>query len=110
MIYPKPPLGNRDYFNAALVERQITYMSSGRAPGRSGIRNELVKHCGKAIAPVLAKFYNLCIRTGFIPSNWRIARIIPIPKKENATDISDHRPISLTEILRKLFERLASVY
>ena len=109
-VYLKPPPSQGDYFNEERVRAHISTLSTGKAPGRSGIRNELIKHCSEAISPVICKFFNLCIKVGYVPSNWRIARIVPIPKKERATNIADHRPISLTEILRKLFERLLLPY
>jgi hypothetical protein len=104
--FSKPPANQNEYFNVADVSAIISHLSSGKAGGRTGIRNELIKYCAESISRTLCLFFNLCAQSGFIPTSWKIARIVPIPKKEKAKEIADHRPISLTEILRKIFERL----
>jgi hypothetical protein len=40
-----------------------------------------------------------------IPSNWHLARIQPVAKKGDLTCIQNYRPISLTEVPRKIFEK-----
>ena len=88
-----------------LVTETISMMATGKAPGSSHICNELLKYCGPALGGCLAMFYNKCLKSGFVPSEWREARIVPIPKVPGSRRISDHRPISLTDVLRKTFER-----
>jgi hypothetical protein len=39
-----------------------------------------------------------------VPSSWKTAIVVPVPKKGDFCDIENYRPISLTETLRKLFE------
>ena len=108
--FTKPPPNQVEYFSEAGIEEVTRFLSSGRAGGRTGIRNELIKYCSEGISKTLYLFFNRCAQWGFVPSSWKVARIVPIPKKERASEISDHRPISLTEILRKLFERLLLPY
>jgi hypothetical protein len=100
-----PPHGDKEWVSKDEVREVIAHLASGKAGGRSGLRNELVKHTSRSSAEVLAKYFNMLINTGFIPSAWRKAMIVPIPKKPRSSEISDYRPISLTEILRKIFER-----
>ena len=45
-------------------------------------------------------------RNSVVPTSWKLTRIQPVPKKGDLTQISNYRPISLTEVLRKLFERI----
>ena len=83
----------------------LKQMATGKAPGASGISVEIIKYLGRAFANRLCAFFNKLIESGFIPTPWRQARIIPIPKVAGSRNIADYRPISLTEILRKVFER-----
>lgn len=39
-----------------------------------------------------------------VPSSWTRSLIYPVPKKGNLSVISNYRPISLIEVLRKIFE------
>jgi hypothetical protein len=51
--------------------------------------------------------YNECLRTGFFPTNWKTARILPItkPGREDSTDPSKYRPISLIKTAGKVSEK-----
>lgn len=59
------------------------------------------------LAPKLAVVFRLLVKSGTFPSCWRKANITPIPKGASASTLpSEYRPISITPILSKLFERL----
>ena len=46
---------------------------------------------------------------GSFPACWRQANITPIPKGPPASSIVNYRPISISSVLSKVFERLVSV-
>ena len=50
--------------------------------------------------------FNISIRNSFVPTQWKEANIIPVPKVPKPTEPSDYRPISLTSCLCKVLERL----
>ena len=56
-------------------------------------------------APISALF-NMCLRYSFVPSQWKLANIVPIPKIPHPEVCSDYRPIALTSVLCKIFERI----
>lgn len=64
----------------------------------------------KEVAPVLARplefIFNLCFTRAEVPSRWRTAFVIPIPKKPPANSPHSYRPISLTSILARIFEKI----
>ena len=41
-----------------------------------------------------------------IPNIWKTSKIIPVPKKEKTTTMNDLRPIALTSVIMKCFERI----
>ena len=43
------------------------------------------------------------------PVCWRVANVTPIPKGPPSFSVANYRPISLTHMLSKVFERLVSV-
>jgi hypothetical protein len=46
------------------------------------------------------------LRQGSFPQCWRIAHVTPIPKGSSSPSPSQYRPISITSVLSKVYERL----
>ena len=90
------------------VEQVIESLKQKKAPGLSGITNEIAKLIFKAIPKKITSMYNKCLKTGSFPANWKIAKVIPItkPGKEGGGDPSMYRPISLLNTEGKILEKL----
>lgn len=88
------------------IGKWIRWMSTGKAPGVSKMSIELFKAAMPTVTMPLVVLFNECIRLRRVPTSWTKAILVPIPKKERPNGIGDHRPISLTEHVRKLFEHI----
>ena len=44
--------------------------------------------------------------TGLIPTQWKIANVVPVHKKDDCNSICNYRPISLSCICSKIMERV----
>ena len=53
--------------------------------------------------------FRLLLRLGSFPVCWRVANVTQFPKDPPFSSASNYRPISLTPILSKVFDRLVSV-
>ena len=49
---------------------------------------------------------NTILKQGKFPSVWKVSNIEPIPKSNPATEVKDYRPVELTFIIARTFERL----
>ena len=49
------------------------------------------------------------VRLGIVPACWRQANVTPIPKGPPSSSVANYRPIYITSVLSKVFERLVSV-
>jgi hypothetical protein len=58
------------------------------------------------LAPVHTKVLNLSLHEQHVPSLWKLANISPIQKESTLSDCSQLRPISLTNIIMRLFEKI----
>ncbi|XP_022809436.1 uncharacterized protein LOC111346415 [Stylophora pistillata] len=58
------------------------------------------------LAPVVTDVFNSSLQQHKVPSSWKMADIKPIPKESPLTCCTQLRPISLTAIIMRLFERL----
>ena len=52
----------------------------------------MLKYCAYSIVPSLTKLFNLSLISGTFPSEWKAARIVPIPKTDSpSVSTSDYR-------------------
>lgn len=94
-------------FNYEDVENAIKKLSNGKAPGADGLNAEAFKFGGVAIKAVLASFFNLCGKSQMTPSAWNESIVIPIYKnKGSKTEIKNYRPIALTIVGKRIFEKI----
>ena len=50
--------------------------------------------------------FNLSLRTGIFPDDWKFAKVTPIYKSEDKTLCENYRPISVISNIAKIFEKL----
>ena len=58
------------------------------------------------LAPVVTHIFNTSIREQIVPSLWKLANVVPIPKESPLEEVNQLRPISLTNIIMRVFERV----
>ena len=76
-----------------------------KSSGADGISALMLKRTAPAIASSLKELFNLSISTGKFPSDWKFARVVPIPKAGARDNPANYRPISLLPIISKILER-----
>jgi gmma-aminobutyric acid receptor subunit gamma/cGMP-dependent protein kinase 2 len=57
-------------------------------------------------AAPIADLMNLSLQTSIVPSQWKKASILPIPKTTAPATPSEYRPISITPVLSRILERI----
>ena len=50
--------------------------------------------------------FNLSLSQSAVPTCFKIAIIVPVPKNAKVTEINDYRPVALTSVIMKCFEKL----
>jgi len=65
----------------------------------------MLKYTAASIAPSVTKLFNLSIKTGQVPTAWKMSSVVPIPKSSVQDSPRNYRPISLLSILSKVLER-----
>ena len=61
------------------------------------------------LAPKLSCLFRRLLRCGEFPQEWRIADVTPIPKSPLSALVCNYRPILITPVLSKVFERLIAL-
>ena len=77
----------------------------GKAAGPDGIHGALLKNCASSLAVPLSILFNRSYATGCIPAEWKLASVVPVHKKGDKGSVENYRPISLTCLIMKVFER-----
>ena len=85
-------------------------MKVNKAAGPDKITGRLIKTCHLQLCSVFHVLFQLCVELGEIPLQWKTAEIVPVPKKPNHVLLNDYRPIALTSLLMKSFERIVLKY
>ena len=84
----------------------INKFNSNKGPGNDNIGNFIIKKVANEIVKPLTMIFNLSISTGIVPEMLKIAKVVPIYKKNDAEKFSNYRPVSLLPCFSKILERL----
>ena len=86
------------------VGKSIDKLKANKSAGVDGIYARTIKELKNEISPILTLIFNKFLTDNFVPSDWKLANVIPLFKKGSKLDKANYRPISLTSIIGKLFE------
>jgi hypothetical protein len=93
--------------SSANVRKLLQNLDPGKQGGEDGISNRMLKIIACSLALPLSKMFNLFLRTGSFPTNWKLGIVVPIFKnKGSKSDPVNYRPVTLLNSLSKVFERL----
>eukprot|EP00971_Amphidinium_carterae_P348335 6490438-Amphidinium_carterae.1 len=93
----------------AELDGALRHLPSGKAAGPDLILPEFLHHLGPRARDHLLKLFNAFLCLGTVPSFLRKATIVPIPKPGKPLTEAEHfRPISLTSVVAKAYERVLS--
>ena len=74
-----------------------------------GMFTLFLKRTADVMAPSLSVVFRRLPRLVSFPACWRQANVTKIPKGPPSSFVVNYRPISITSVLSKVFERLESV-
>lgn len=104
-VGPHPVLPDSCPIDSETVREALSRrLARRKAPGVDHLRTEMLLPILKDVIPILTSLYQLCWRWSTVPAAWCSAQVVPIYKKGDPLDPANFRPISLTSVLRKLFE------
>ena len=71
----------------------ISSLDTSKSTG-AGVSAKMLKSTAPFISKSLTKLFNKSLRSGKFPSDWKVARVVPIPKGGDPESPANYRPIS----------------
>ena len=81
-------------------------MNSNKSVGPNSIPTRILKLLKNDISTQLADIFNISFSTGVFPTILKVAKVVPVHKKDSKLDFSNYRPVSLLSNIEKILERL----
>ena len=92
------------------VESTLKTLKLGKAAGPDAINNRILKELADSLSLPLSDIFNYSLSSGKLPSVWKLANVTPIHKKDDPSDVSNYRPISLLSTIGKVLEKIVHKY
>ena len=86
------------------MRKIISDLSTKDSYGHDAISTKLLKYISNEICKPLTLVVNQCLQTGIFPDNMKLAKVIPIYKKSDSSNMSNYRPISILPSISKIIE------
>ena len=84
----------------------IKNLGSRKSPGHDLVKSDLVKVIASEIVYPLKLIFNKSLTDGIVPDALKIAKVVPIYKKESPEEFGNYRPVSVLPCLSKILERI----
>lgn len=95
-------------FRSSEVFKLLSDLDSAGGVDPTGAFPLFFKEMAGFLAPRLSRIFRLMVKGGNFPMSWRHANVVPVPKGAASPLVANYRPISITAVLSKVFERLLS--
>ncbi|KAK3539750.1 hypothetical protein QTP70_013188 [Hemibagrus guttatus] len=90
------------------VKHTLRSVNPRKATGPDSVPARGMKDCVDQLAVIFTKIFNQFLALSNVTPCLKSSIIVPLPKKSHISSLSDYRPIALTPVLMKCFEKVRS--
>ena len=91
-----------------MVLKKLKCINPNKSAGPDKIPSRILKELSEVIAEPLQILYQMSLKSGKLPTEWKTAHVTPIYKKGGKQRAENYRPVSLTVILCKILESIVT--
>ena len=88
------------------ISKNVRKLKNHEAAGFDGLTAEILKVSLDVICDRLTYLVNESLLSGVFPKIWKTAKVVPIFKSGKKSNCENYRPISISSVLSKVFERV----
>ena len=105
---PEPDTFQFSHVHHTLILEMCAKLKPKLSSGPDCISSKLLKIIMPIIIEPFCHLINLSFETGFIPDQFKTAKVVPVFKSGERDDYNNYRPISLLSSFSKLFEKIVA--
>lgn len=91
-------------FTLSDVKYGINKLKPNSSTGPDNIPSVILKCFKDNFCEPLCHIFNMCLKTGIYPLQWKISRVSPIPKTSDKSKVEEYRPVAILSSPAKIFE------
>ena len=101
---------NNITINQSEVLKLFRKCNTRKSQGPDNICGNVLKYCAEQLAPVFTPIFQSSLDQHTVPLLWKTSTIVPIPKIPRPLEPKDYRPIALTSLVMKCFEKIMKTH
>ncbi len=88
------------------MRRSLSRINARKALGPDNIPGRVLRDCAVELIDVFTDIFNISVSQAVVPTCFKATTNIPVTKKSSPSCFNYYRPVAITPILMKCFERL----
>ncbi len=92
------------------VTSVLRRINTNKAAGPDKVSGRTLNSCAGQLASVFLDIFNLSIQLSTVPVCLKSSIIVPVPRQTTISCLNDYRPVALTPVIMKCFERILLKY
>jgi hypothetical protein len=88
------------------IRKLLSKLDVNKSSGPDNIPARVLKELANELSPALQLLFSRSLSEGHLPTDWKEAAVIPLFKKGRKNQAKNYRPVSLTSVTCKVFEKI----